>query len=70
ESGQLTELVNAKFETAYSVEQIRAYKKNHKITSGISTHFEKGHISHNAGKSGLKIPGSEKGWFKKRQPPT
>lgn len=32
---------------------------------GAATRFQPGQVSHNAGKKGLRYPGSEKGWFKK-----
>lgn len=37
------------------------------IKKGGSGRFPKGHIPANKGAKGLKIPGSEKGWFKKGQ---
>jgi hypothetical protein len=61
---ELTELINRHFNTNYSINQIRAYKKNHKISSGVSSQFQKGQTSYNKGKKGLYTPGSEKGWFK------
>jgi len=46
----LTELVNKTFGTSYTVKQIDCYKTNHKIFSGLTGHFEKGHIPQNKGK--------------------
>lgn len=66
---EITELVNAEFKTDYKINQIKAFRKNHYLISGISGKFEKGHVSSNKGKKGLYIPGSEKGWFKKGQRP-
>jgi len=37
--------------------------------SGKSYRFPKGHVSFNKGRKGLRIPGSEKGWFKKGAKP-
>lgn len=64
ESAELTQRLNEAFGANFAVGQIRAYKKNHKLSSGLCTQFKKGQVSHNAGKKGLKIPGSEKGYFK------
>lgn len=47
---ELTDLVNKTFGTAYTVNQIDCYKSNNGIVSGLTGHFEKGHISHNKGK--------------------
>lgn len=60
----LTVQINEVFGTEYKVNQIRSYKKNHKIVSGVDMTFKKGCVSHNKGKIGMRIPGSEKGWFK------
>lgn len=44
--------------------QIISFRKNHKLKTGRTGRFVKGHVSHNAGKKGFAPPGSEKGWFK------
>lgn len=46
----LTELVNKTFGTNYTKNQIDCYKTNHHISSGLTGHFEKGHIPQNKGK--------------------
>lgn len=46
----LTELVNKTFGTNYSISQVDCYKANHHISSGLTGHFEKGHIPKNKGK--------------------
>lgn len=46
----LTELVNKKFGTNYTIKQIDHYKTNHKIFSGLTGYFEKGHVPKNKGK--------------------
>ncbi len=61
----MAEILNQKFKTKYTYNQIRAYYKNHKYKSGIDTRFKKGQESHNKGKKGLYYPGCEKTWFKK-----
>ena len=49
-SAELTKMINDEFETSFTVDQIRYYKKNHKIRSGIDCRFVKGQTSHNKGK--------------------
>lgn len=61
---ELTELLNHSFKANFKENQIRAFKKNHKIISGVDKKFKNGMISPNKGKKGLYIPGSEKGWYK------
>ena len=46
----LVEMINEKFGTSFSAEQIKSYYKNHKLHSGITGRFEKGCQSHNKGK--------------------
>lgn len=66
---ELTEMLNEKFNTNYTVNQVKALKKRRKWNSYLTGHFEKGVESWNKGMKGLKIEGSEKGWFKKGQKP-
>lgn len=67
---EIMELVNEVFKTDYKINQIKAFRKNHNLISGISGQFKKGHVSPNKGKKGLYFPGSEKGWFKKGNRPS
>lgn len=53
----------------YTPAQIMGYYKNHKLNSGLTGHFEKGHIPPNKGRKGYSAPGSEKGWFKNGEQP-
>lgn len=53
----------------YTPAQIMGYYKNHKLNSGLTGHFEKGHIPHNKGREGCVAPGAEKGWFQKGSTP-
>ena len=66
---ELTDKVNKKFGTTYTREQIKRYKANHKISSGLTGRFERGMIPFNKGKKGIYAPGCEKGWFKKGNTP-
>ncbi|MEA5031966.1 MAG: HNH endonuclease [Sphaerochaeta sp.] len=47
---ELTNLVNAKFDTSFSIQQLLNYKKNHKLNSGLTGYFQKGHEPSNKGK--------------------
>ena len=47
---ELTDLVNKKFGTEYSVSQIENLKNRHHISSGLTGCFQKGHIPSNKGK--------------------
>lgn len=49
---ELTDLVNERFGINLSTGQIRAYKKNNKLLSGVDAKFKKGRTSHNKGKLG------------------
>lgn len=49
----------------YTVNQVKAYYQNHHLNSGLTGHFEKGHVPANKGRKGYAAPGSEKGWFQK-----
>ena len=69
EMEDLTAMVNQEFGAAYTVAQIRGYRKNHKLPSGVDCKFKKGSISPNKGKKGVWAPGSEKGWFQKGHDP-
>lgn len=66
---EIMELVNAEFKTDYKKNQIRAFRKNHKLDSGITGQFHKGHVPWLKGKKGLHFPGTEQTWFKKGQVP-
>lgn len=49
-SEELTNLLNQKFSTSFTEKQIKQWKKNHKVSSGFSGRFVKGHSSWNKGK--------------------
>lgn len=57
------------FGREYTQAQIMGYYKNHKLNSGLTGRFEKGHIPPNKGRKGYVAPGSEKGWFQKGSQP-
>lgn len=66
---ELVRMLNKEFDTDYGVTQMRAYKKNHGLSSGIDCRFRKGSVPPNKGKKGIHIPGCEKGWFQKGHRP-
>ncbi|HHX7186595.1 TPA: HNH endonuclease signature motif containing protein [Bacillus thuringiensis] len=65
----LTNLINKEFGLSVSIKQIKTFKKNNKISSGLTGHFEKGHVPFNKGKKGLTRGGVET-QFKKGQQAT
>lgn len=52
---ELTEYINSTFETEYLPNQIRAYKKNHKLSSGLDFRFPTGHVPPNKGVLGVHV---------------
>lgn len=63
---ELTEIFNNYFGLNIKDTSIRAFKKNHKLKSGVNCEFKKGHISHN---KGTHIGGWEPTHFKKGSKP-
>lgn len=53
----MTELLNKTFGTKYTYEQMKSYYKNHKLNSGLTGCFEKGHVPWNKGLKGIKTGG-------------
>ena len=66
---EITALVNDRFEKAYTECQIKSFRKNHSLISGITGKFTDGYIPANKGKKGYCSPGCEKGWFHKGRKP-
>lgn len=52
---ELTDLLNKKFQTSFNREQIKRYKNNKKLDSGLKGYYPKGNIPHNKGQ---KMPAS------------
>jgi len=50
---ELAEYVNSTFATSYSKAQIKAYKKNNALRSGLNFQFQKGHVPGNKGVKGF-----------------
>jgi len=64
---ELTKAFNIKFGTEMSESSLRAFTRNHKIRSGRTGQFDKGHVPFNAGTKGVMKPNS--GSFKKGDVP-
>lgn len=47
---ELTDLLNKKYKTNFKIQQIKCYKNNHHILSGLNGQFKKGHTPFNKGK--------------------
>ncbi|MCC9693214.1 HNH endonuclease [Streptococcus agalactiae] len=62
-SHEVAELMNKKFDLRLTQKQIKTYRRNHKLHSGLNGYFNKGHKPFNKGK---KYPGRvNSGSFKK-----
>lgn len=66
---ELTEMFNKHFKLSLGVNQIRAYKKNHKLSSRLNGQFKKGHIPYNKGTKGLHKGGVATQFKKGSVPP-
>ncbi|MXQ48138.1 HNH endonuclease [Streptococcus pneumoniae] len=64
---ELTDLLNDQFGLSLTASQVKTYRNNHKLNSGLTGHFPKGHTPANKGK---KYPGmTNSGQFKKGSKP-
>lgn len=66
---ELAKMTNERFGTNFTASSMKSYKANHKLNSGLTGRFEKGHTPPNKGRKGYSAPGAEKGWFKKGDKP-
>lgn len=65
---ELAELINHTFGLRVTATQIKGWKSNHKLSSGLTGYFEKGHVPINKGTKGMFNVGGNKGSFKKGEP--
>lgn len=65
---ELTRLLNTHFGLNLPVQKIKTFKHNHKISSGLTGRYEKGHIPFNKGKKGLCQGGVETQFKKGHKP--
>ncbi|MGG9992420.1 hypothetical protein ACQ7BN_08130 [Streptococcus suis] len=65
---EVAEVMNDQFGVCLDAKQIKNYRRNHGLKSGLTGHFEKGQIPHNKGK---KYPGmyANSGQFQKGSKP-
>lgn len=61
---RMAQLLNETFGTSYTHGQLKGYYANHDLNSGLTGHFDKGHIPPNKGRKGYCAPGAEKGHFR------
>lgn len=66
---EITALVNETFGKTFTKKQLRCFRKNNHLVSGLTGRFGKGHVPANKGKKGWYAPGSEKAWFRKGNVP-
>lgn len=65
---ELMELINHTFNLQLTIAQIKGWKANHKVSSGLNGYFEKGHVPINKGTKGMFNVGGNKTSFKKGEP--
>jgi len=70
-NSELMEMFNAHFGLNLSLAQIKAYKKNHNLSSGLTGCFPPGHVPANKGRKGVFLGGevAEAAQFKKGHRP-
>ncbi|QNB48196.1 HNH endonuclease [Thermanaerosceptrum fracticalcis] len=67
-NAELTEMFNRHFGLNLTCNQIKVFKKNHKLNSGLTGQFKPGHIPFNKGKKGINC-GGKATQFKKGHAP-
>ncbi|EPH86955.1 hypothetical protein D922_04463 [Enterococcus faecalis 06-MB-DW-09] len=65
---ELVQLINQTFGLQVTLAQIKGWKTNHKVSSGLTGYFPKGHEPINKGTKGMFNVGGNKTSFKKGQP--
>ena len=66
---EIQEEFEKKFNTTITLSAIKGYIGNHKLNTGFTGRFEKGHTPFNKGVKGVSYPGQEKTQFKKGNVP-
>lgn len=66
---ELTDLFNEQFSENLTVAQMKSYKNNKKISSGLTGYYPKGHVPINKGTKGMFNVGGNSTSFKKGQQP-
>lgn len=62
---EMAERLKMEFGLEYSASQLKGFYGNHKLNSGVTGYFPKGHTPPNKGRKGVCPAGCEKGWFPK-----
>ena len=62
---ELLEMFNRHFELQLGLNQVRAFIKNHGLSSGLNCRFSSGHVPANKGQKGISYPGMKHTQFKK-----
>lgn len=62
---ELTNMFNERFCEQRKPQQLKTWKKNHKVSSGLTGRFEKGRVNEHKGDHSFRIPNSEHTRFKK-----
>lgn len=65
----LADMVNKEFGTSLTKQQIKSFRGNHKLNSGLTGRFEKGHVPINKGTKKMFNVGGNAGSFKRGQTP-
>jgi hypothetical protein len=65
----MADLLNQKFGTSYTKDQMKSYYSRFKLDSGLKGYFPKGNVPFNKGKKGISYPGCQATQFKKGQMP-
>ena len=66
---EVTAMLNSEFNCCYTVAQIKGFRSRAHLRSGLTGHFEPGHIPANKGKKGVYAKGCERTWFKQGHMP-
>lgn len=66
---ELTDLINQEFGLNVTRQQVKTFKSNHKITSGLTGHFQKGCTPPNKGSKGVYNVGGNRTSFKPGRKP-
>ncbi|MES9786528.1 HNH endonuclease signature motif containing protein [Bacillus pumilus] len=67
---ELTDLINQKFGLNVTKQQVKRWKYNRKVSSGLNGYFPKGHVPLNKGTKGLYNVGGNKTSFKPGHKPS
>lgn len=58
-SKELADMFNKQFNTNITAKEIKSFRENHKLNSGLTGQFKKGQVSHNKGKKQIEYMSKE-----------